>query len=83
METGASLALLGARKERGLRARGRERNGTGIEFGEGRERIITNDSTDSILCQCSSRVVNMRWLVYTMRHCGSRGVSRYRRGSVL
>jgi hypothetical protein len=35
METGASLALLGARKERGLRVRGLERHATEIESGEG------------------------------------------------
>ena len=35
METGASLALLGARKERGLKVRGLERNATEIESGEG------------------------------------------------
>jgi hypothetical protein len=35
METGASLALLGARKGRGLRVRDLERNATEIEAGEG------------------------------------------------
>ena len=52
------LQCRGLRKERRLKVRGRERNGAGIEIGEGgAAESYNNDSADSTFLQYRNRVV--------------------------